>query len=180
MGCDLPSLLGKCSTHGFQSTHPHGVRLMELTPLLLLPACFNPRTRMGCDTVIDAVFEDITGFNPRTRMGCDVKERRNERAKSVSIHAPAWGATQCAPSIVTHLRFNPRTRMGCDQKYGGGKTQFDGFNPRTRMGCDIDNYSLFIRCPCFNPRTRMGCDDSYYLSVIRFYVSIHAPAWGAT
>ena len=56
----------------------------------------------------------------------------------VSIHAPAWGATN-VPSIRHAVRccFNPRTRMGCDPgmvRGGGGRRCF---NPRTRMGCDV-------------------------------------------
>ena len=34
---------------------------------------------------------------------------------------------------------------------------------------------------CFNPRTRVGCDGQLVLSISqRLFVSIHAPAWGAT
>ena len=33
----------------------------------------------------------------------------------------------------------------------------------------------------FNPRTRVGCDPEGSLEAIKgFFVSIHAPAWGAT
>ena len=55
----------------FQSTHPHGVRqtlLVQGRHLL----CFNPRTRMGCDTGRSSSIAVGLGFNPRTRMGCDL------------------------------------------------------------------------------------------------------------
>ena len=54
----------------------------------------------------------------------------------VSIHAPAWGATASIGLIGYMLSFNPRPRMGGDKR----------------------------RCPA------MG----------QGLVSIHAPAWGAT
>ena len=59
------------------------------------------------------------------------------RRRRVSIHAPAWGATSCASQMSWQLS-------------------------------------------CFNPRTRVGCDartQKYYHTK---RVSIHAPAWGAT
>ena len=77
---------------------------------------FNPRTRVGCDAFFVRQIARLCCFNPRTRVGCDadtaealVVERwfqsthpRGVRlqpgllragVKSVSIHAPAWGAT---------------------------------------------------------------------------------------
>ena len=77
-------------------------------------ACFNPRTRVGCDIVNDvpdmkimfqsthpcgvrradaAFHHQANRFNPRTRVGCD--DRANDEAQRwlVSIHAPVWGAT---------------------------------------------------------------------------------------
>ena len=55
---------------GFQSTHPHGVRLCAKygdTNLIY----FNPRTHMGCDQGFTAFGKIYTHFNPRTHMGCD-------------------------------------------------------------------------------------------------------------
>ena len=77
----------------FQSTHPHGVRLL-ITVASIPIWCFNPRTHTGCDAV-------------RCRLKC-----HNER---VSIHAPTRGAT---PSFFRKMgdtgSFNPRTHTGCD------------------------------------------------------------------
>ena len=56
------------------------------------------------------------------------------------------------------------------------------FNPRTRVGCDacVPSSRLYP-CGCFNPRTRVGCDGSFHISLCScHWVSIHAPAWGAT
>ena len=54
---------------------------------------FNPRTRVGCDTLHLPVTHHLSGFNPRTRVGCD--DRRK-----IEFNCPS--------------RFNPRTRVGCD------------------------------------------------------------------
>ncbi|GBC63956.1 hypothetical protein DENIS_4956 [Desulfonema ishimotonii] len=54
---------------------------------------FNPRARMGRDTIRNSVPGDQHGFNPRARMGRDKYRLELHRFGSVSIHAPAWGAT---------------------------------------------------------------------------------------
>ena len=49
------------------------------------------------------------------------------------------------------------------------------------MGCDISQKGLSFATVGFNPRTRVGCDDLVLVDVEQFhFVSIHAPAWGAT
>jgi len=54
----------------FQSTHPHGVRLMSMiSPMFFVG--FNPRTRTGCDKKWDKFLSYHACFNPRTRTGCD-------------------------------------------------------------------------------------------------------------
>ena len=98
----------------FQSTHPHGVRRQTSHQCVRVRG-FNPRTCMGCDIFVDSRFSiqylfqsthphgvrhkrrkkrfNQRCFNPRTRMGCDEDGRRYNNLTSVSIHAPAWGAT---------------------------------------------------------------------------------------
>ena len=53
----------------FQSTHPCGVRTLDFA---VLSACVS--------------------FNPRTRVGCEVMLQINDWLGEVSIHAPVWGA----------------------------------------------------------------------------------------
>ncbi len=78
----------------------------------------------------------------------------------VSIHAPVWGATKGGQQLLNEfVGFNPRTRMGCDLQESVGLFFVIGFNPRTRMGCDVEVFKHWvIRTDRFNPRTRMGCD----------------------
>ena len=106
-----------CIGAGFQSTHPRGVRRWAFRPRPSLPACFNPRTRVGCDTPPCSVsrtndlFQSTHPRGVRRGKPCSIyyatrafqsthprgvrrscpPSRRPGRA--VSIHAPAWGAT---------------------------------------------------------------------------------------
>ncbi len=83
-----------------------------------------------------------------------------ELAVNVSIHAPAWGATQFALFTGTRRKgFNPRPRMGGDLPAQGPDHGRKSFNPRPRMGGDITTLNTEF-------------EDQM--------VSIHAPAWGAT
>ena len=55
----------------------------------------------------------------------------------VSIHAPAWGATDNGDNqhILIYC-FNPRSRMGSDLVSGLVYSYEAGFNPRSRRGSD--------------------------------------------
>ena len=136
MRCDRIWRISRLKSSMFQSTHPHGVRPKPIF-FAKFKFCFNPRTRMGCDYALSNHRHANVCFNPRTRMGCDTHIGRADEVFSVSIHAPAWGAT-CSNAMLT-IRlscFNPRTRMGCDPKHLCSTRGRRRFNPRTRMGCD--------------------------------------------
>ena len=144
---------------------------------------FNPRARMGRDASILATASASSGFNPRARVGRDDPGRLrplrgsvrfNPRARvgrdrtaarlgwsaTVSIHAPAWGATRREPLVFPHT---------------------EGFNPRARVGRDGMCFFMTSRERCFNPRARVGRDRPQHDAVQPHgRVSIHAPAWGAT
>ena len=61
---------------------------------------FNPRSRMGSD--LPSCLKNIIlfNFNPRSRMGSDPSSKPLVIAKGISIHAPAWGATEDTCSAV--------------------------------------------------------------------------------
>ena len=107
---------GTNETTGFQSTHPHGVRLLVVS---------NHSTTIS--------------FNPRTRMGCDTLDDFQSLEVLVSIHAPAWGATSlpclCTLSVMFQSTHPHGVRLHTRQRHS---VPFR-FNPRTRMGCDTDN-----------------------------------------
>ena len=120
---------------------------------------FNPRARMGRDTgaqlngMWPSLFQSTRphGARPPGRPSGGEDDQ-------VSIHAPAWGATEPPrpvrrPAVFQSTRphgarhgpewrfpcwcsFNPRARMGRDAAGQAGEAREHGFNPRARMGRD--------------------------------------------
>ena len=81
-------------------------------------------------------------------------------AETVSIHAPARGATFACPSrYAVNLAFQstrPRgARLGVNVQT---LTSFGGFNPRAREGRDMRLHAPTCLLFCFNPRAREGRD----------------------
>ena len=138
VGCDHSTRETASKLWAFQSTHPRGVRPGERDQAALVQAVsihapawgatgpgrdraghgqgFNPRTRVGCDAARSRYPLCRGCFNPRTRVGCDIPQSvASGPGIDVSIHAPAWGATERAQcGSVPRDGFNPRTRVGCD------------------------------------------------------------------
>ena len=79
--------------------------------------------------------------------------------QSVSIHAPAWGATS------RDVRQEPIHDVSIHAPAWGATVVIPGNLPPAS---------------CFNPRARVGRDLSAFLARENSIVSIHAPAWGAT
>jgi len=165
-------------TAEFQSTRPRGARRRR-PARHQSPRRFNPRARVGRDRhpakLIDSVpwFQSTrprgarpspaqavpqpARFNPRARVGRDRRGPRGERQPHVSIHAPAWGATFQWLSTGDGVGFNPRARVGRDRLRGFhfGRAAFQSTRPR-------------------------GARHVRGVLLRDAFVSIHAPAWGAT
>ena len=78
-------------------------------------ASFNPRARTGRDEHGNITIPEEECFNPRARTGRDLIRLSPSRASSVSIHAPARGATNKSVSLALYQKsFNPRARTGRD------------------------------------------------------------------
>ena len=77
---------------------------------------FNPRSREGSDINSFGKRRIITAnFNPRSREGSDLSSFTAAPPASISIHAPAKGATQGGYTNGSfHKNFNPRSREGSD------------------------------------------------------------------
>ena len=93
MGCDLRFVYIGKARDLFQSTHPRGVR-RRISSKARSRTGFNPRTRVGCDLRFVYIGKARDLFQSTHPRGV----RRQLQAKAtpllgVSIHAPAWGAT---------------------------------------------------------------------------------------
>ena len=101
-----------------------------------------------------------TCFNPRTRVGCDaVAHGLHQAVHGVSIHAPAWGATQASAFTISSGRFQSTHPRG------------------VRLLCQVvgfDRVLVSIHAPAW------GATSSERRRPSLGRVSIHAPAWGAT
>ena len=179
MGCDLTARLecGRCACFNPRTRMGCDDRICINS---ISTISFNPRTRMGCDKVLCLSSNVSKRFNPRTRMGCDFNNSLRKSKHRVSIHAPAWGATQQFRHWMRLERFQSTHPHGVRLQKMSVLVFGLSFNPRTRMGCDTLCSDCCIHPYCFNPRTRMGCDLRLWFLCRVPPVSIHAPAWGAT
>ena len=99
---------------------------------------FNPRSREGSDYVGGFMITLYSDFNPRSREGSDYLFCTFTIFFSISIHAPAKGATIFSCSWRFHIR---------------------NFNPRSREGSDLYHWKLHRPGYHFNPRSLEGSDD---------------------
>ena len=87
---------------------------------------------MGCDTVGDTFIWIRPGFNPRTRMGCDADYTVPNEPVYVSIHAPAWGATQQVVRFTLVVGFQSTHPHGVRQdinRLRGASFKFQSTHP---------------------------------------------------
>ena len=76
----------------FQSTLPRRERPLAVTVSAIFQH-FNPRSREGSDKSRQLFLIWCGDFNPRSREGSDHEGSYRRRWRSISIHAPAKGAT---------------------------------------------------------------------------------------
>ena len=164
---------------------------------------FNPRFHTGSDRAVWGEICSRSHFNPRSHTGSDRLISKAPLANVISIHAPAWGATQvyslfaCGPNISIHApawgatpkfkdtdkasEFQSTLPHGERHDPAKAAAQSGGyFNPRSRMGSDSVTSNIWRYNMDFNPRSRMGSDGPSDLPREHRGISIHAPAWGAT
>ena len=182
MGRDLPYFSSFTIDSKFQSTRPHGARPLFQNLLcdrvdvsIHAPAwgatwfcvrfnfyslSFNPRARMGRDNAKVQKYPPLICFNPRARMGRDNNNDVDFWIISVSIHAPAWGATYHKTlQAIDQLCFNPRARMGRDGDKSDTEGECDQFQSTRPHGARRPLFKCSNRWRlCFNPRARMGRD----------------------
>ena len=143
----------------FQSTLPHGERRIDVHKQQVFMGNFNPRSRTGSDGFLGAYFFEDRHFNPRSRTGSDMRIDDASRSSTISIHAPARGAT-------THWRLS--NAAGTISIHAPAR------------GATITVSSRISAGRNFNPRSRTGSDSVFHRQGRRCRISIHAPARGAT
>ena len=187
----------------FQSTLPRRERPV-VASLPDLYNYFNPRSREGSDLTEVYILYNLTISIHAPAKGATKDDKEVMLGIYISIHAPAKGATLLLrlPQPRTQ-HFNPRSREGSDED---GKRRIiagHNFNPRSREGSDPDAMMLSKTERTFqstlprrerqrylvqlgngnfnfNPRSREGSDYGWEVSTVKEYISIHAPAKGAT
>ena len=101
---------------------------------------------------------------------------------TVSIHAPAWGATGPIGTGGRKIEFQSTHPRGVRPPSPATPVRPSlCFNPRTRVGCDLPGrcgYALVFRFQSTHPRGVRRWRQPSQRPVLP--VSIHAPAWGAT
>ncbi len=206
VGRDWSKCAATCGCSLFQSTRPRGAR--PLSRLLLWRSVLmfqSTRPRGARHGIPRALGHTRCRFNPRARVGRDLTCNKNSpNHAGVSIHAPAWGATQQGfmPVHLAEVSIHAPA-WGATSVRSSAIHRKRRFNPRARVGRDSLGVLAWrlphvsIHAPawgatpnpdhseqetgCFNPRARVGRDGYGGQSVAPLLnVSIHAPAWGAT
>ena len=138
-----------------------GERLSIYVYIRAVEVDFNPRSRVGSDWIREAAVKFISTFQstlprgerlaiPRPRpppQGISIHAPRVgsdgmaflflRPRKSISIHAPAWGATTIMRRVLSREEnFNPRSRVGSDLVPVPETEAEKYFNPRSRVGSD--------------------------------------------
>ena len=178
---------------------------LQVTSQKRLPRSFNPRTRVGCDPSFNVGGTTTTLFQSTHPRGVRrYQNRYDEYRGHVSIHAPAWGATSSRISGTSRSgRFQSTHPRGVRRPSEAGRTPQSCFNPRTRVGCDgtfdsmlkdlvtfqsthprgvrHDGVTQGVTVRKFQSTHPRGVRLAYgTYTLLRYGVSIHAPAWGAT
>ena len=120
----------------FQSTHPCGVRLYYFLCSLACD-CFNPRTRVGCDTFLSLSDFGLVVSIHAPVWGATRLIDLDKNVLTVSIHAPVWGATQRRHNFYYERLFQSTHPCGVRPLQCSLSHNLYGFNPRTRVGCDL-------------------------------------------
>ena len=158
---------------------------------------------MGCDYAdrTDEFFR--YHFNPRTHVGCDLHAVVLYPPRTISIHAPTWGATKqnkahghdcrfqsthprgVRPLAIRQeanaINFNPRTHVGCDTLYPvmvDTLLPFQSTHPRGVRPGDMSAAGLARLFQSTHPRGVRPVGNRSFVMI--FDISIHAPTWGAT
>ena len=143
----------------FQSTLPRGERLSGSNKRSV-GICFNPRSREGSDGKTSYFHIKYSVSIHAPARGATPHLLGDFRIICVSIHAPARGAT-CqrkaliqSKSVSIHAPARGATLSLFHQSFPASR-----FNPRSREGSDPTIAYAISVIFCFNPRSREGSDN---------------------
>ena len=119
-------------------------------------------------------------FNPRSREGSDSINFANCFCDTISIRAPARGATFNSPVNDPVLQFQSALPRGERHLQRNIIIPTKNFNPRSREGSDPGSCWTDAALSNFNPRSREGSDSISGRCECMDRISIRAPARGAT
>ncbi len=141
---------------------------------------FNPRSRAGSDHLPREILTVYPAFQSTLPRG----ERRGvsgcPKRHTVSIHAPARGATQSPSGISVPSAFQSTLPRGERRPSELTTVSNVGFQSTLPRGERRDSCSHVAPSQSFNPRSRAGSDATSARTTNVPSVSIHAPARGAT
>ena len=142
-------------TFPFQSTFPRGERPSDVA-LLTGNNNFNPRSRVGNDSIRAYIPCISIDFNPRSCVGNDGID--------------TW------KRVIEHIFQStfPRGERLASERH---LRLFLYFNPRSRVGNDHSSLFRIKKSVNFNPRSRVGNDRQEYDDLKAKCISIHVPAW---
>ena len=114
-------------------------------------------------------------------MGSDFHFDHDYLCQLVSIHAPAWGATDFQMAEVIGVTVSIHApAWGATAGAFMAQCNTELFQSTLPHGERRGKNQIFAMATRFNPRSRMGSDVNGKEGLDEFLVSIHAPAWGAT
>ena len=158
---------------------------------------------MGCDLSLDHCLSILCYFNPRTHVGCDASSVAIGSTIGISIHAPTWGATKpddLSQAIGKFQSTHPRGVRQNDRTTLGNYKVFQSTHPRgvrpsqSYSSCVIllfqSTHPRGVRRHIHHPDTSGREFQSTHPRGVRqrplprlllfYFISIHAPTWGAT
>ena len=169
----------------FQSTHPHGVRLLWYRLQRVEPGVSIHAPTRGATPRRESLCARTSGvsIHAPTRGATFILGETNAIRITVSIHAPTRGATVTTIKLSRVVdSFNPRTHTGCDTGSFFSPIEilrFQSTHPhgvrhpeKTEVGSSTKTFQST------HPHGVRRCDKVSMTSFL--FVSIHAPTRGAT
>ena len=164
----------------FQFTRPRGARPL-VSFGILKPFKFQFTRPRGARPRRNRDAFAIGSFNSRAREGRDVTYYGNDGGViCVSIHAPARGATMRSAFRLSCLKFQFTRPRGARRPTRFRSTSQQCFNSRAREGRDSQLRLITLSQPKFQFTRPRGARQMIGLGAQAVWVSIHAPARGAT